>query len=425
MEKINKELQTGGLILFVLFTIANGTNYLYQIVMGRMLSIEDFGTLNSLLSLFMMTAVPAGAITSLVAKYLIEYKSAGRTELYGVFVFRAMKVALLGFALISILGVAVSPLVAQYLNINSLPLVSIVMVMIGLNVLVSVTTGAIQGLKQFLALGLIGVILPVLKLVFGFVLIWLGFRLFGALSAIVLAIAVTFLIGIYYIRRRVSVRDRGEVKLENASYVRFFLSAFSLSAFMAVLMNMDMLVVKHYLPQSTAGLYSPAMVLSHAILYAPSALVQVMFPLVVEANVKAPLSGYKLFVKVLLINAGIITACVIGLWLTSGVVILLLFGEKYMSSASYILPACLFVMPIAFLTVLLNFSIAVDNTKFLTLTMAAGCVLNLVLIQFFHSDIYQILSVMTVVGVTIVLVNILALGLKYRGLSLREMQRQT
>ena len=79
MKKTNRELEKGGLIVFALFTMANGINYLYQIMMGRMLSVEDFGTLNSLLSLFMMTAIPSGAITALIAKYLVEYSAAHKT----------------------------------------------------------------------------------------------------------------------------------------------------------------------------------------------------------------------------------------------------------------------------------------------------------------------------------------------------------
>ena len=297
-----------------------------------------------------------------------------------------------------------------------------VMLLISINLLAATATGAVQGMKQFFALGLLGALLPALKLSISILLVWLGFKLFGALTAIAFATLLTLAMSVFYIKQKVNFFDRDLLELDNAAYFKFFLSAFILSACLAILTNMDVVLIKHYRPINETGLYSPAMVLARVILYAPSALVQVMFPLVVEANVKTPHRTYQLFLKVLVLNSIVIVICVLGLWQGANIALPILFGEKYLPSVLYILPACMFIVPISFLTVLMNFSIAIDNTKFLTVTMAAGCLLNLILIDINHSSIYQILSVMTFVGLAIFILNMISIGLKYQASIIKKGQ---
>ena len=68
-EKIKKnELFRGSLILFILINLGNLINYLYQIVMARMLGPSDYGILAVLVSLTYIFAVPTIAIQTAVSK---------------------------------------------------------------------------------------------------------------------------------------------------------------------------------------------------------------------------------------------------------------------------------------------------------------------------------------------------------------------
>jgi len=414
MTKLNSKVVNSVFILLILTTIGNGINYCFQIAMGRMLSVVEFGTLNALLSFFMMSAVPSGAITALTAKYLVKYNSTDNKQMVSIFIFRVLRAALIGSLIVFMIGLIFSPTVSRYLNISSVGLVLYIMILISLNILFVTIIGIAQGLKYFSALGLLGVVLPGLKLTLGIIWVALGFKIFGALMSIIIALILTIGFGLIYIRQKTEISDQADIKLDTTAYFQFFTSAFLLSASLSILTNLDMMLISHYLSRDEAGYYGPAMILGRIILYAPAALVLVMYPLVIESHAADPRNTYKLILKVLLFTTLIIVACVGGLWLISGIAVPLLFGEKFINSTIYVLPASLFVVPICYLTVLMNYAMAVGGTRFLTVTIIIGCLLSFLLVEFDHSSVPAVLSTMTLIGLAVVLVNVAEMTFKYR-----------
>ncbi len=75
--KKNPLLQNS-IIFFIGSLFAGFGSYLYQLFMGRMLSVEDFGTLAALLSFFALVSVPAGAIVTVTTQVVASLKAKGR-----------------------------------------------------------------------------------------------------------------------------------------------------------------------------------------------------------------------------------------------------------------------------------------------------------------------------------------------------------
>ena len=78
LEDLMKKLRLGefernSLVVFAITMIANVLSYLYQIVMGNMLTPADYGTVNTLLSLSVVVGVPSGIISALTATYTAKY----------------------------------------------------------------------------------------------------------------------------------------------------------------------------------------------------------------------------------------------------------------------------------------------------------------------------------------------------------------
>ena len=69
MRKRDGELLQASTILFCLNILASGLNYFCQLVMARVLSVESYGTVNTIFSFMMIIAVPGTTLTMLVAKY--------------------------------------------------------------------------------------------------------------------------------------------------------------------------------------------------------------------------------------------------------------------------------------------------------------------------------------------------------------------
>ena len=57
-----------------------GINYLFQIVIGRTLTIEEYGTVNSLLSLTSIISVPGTILAMIISKQISIALAKGNTS---------------------------------------------------------------------------------------------------------------------------------------------------------------------------------------------------------------------------------------------------------------------------------------------------------------------------------------------------------
>ena len=87
------EFERNSAIVFAISMLANVVTYLYQIVMGNLLSPADYGTINTLLSLSIVVGVPSGIISTLVATYTAKYQAVGKPELIGGFMHKMLRAA--------------------------------------------------------------------------------------------------------------------------------------------------------------------------------------------------------------------------------------------------------------------------------------------------------------------------------------------
>jgi len=65
----------GGVIFFIGGAVANILNYIYRIVMGRMLGPEAFGELIALISLILILAVPSAPVVTAAARFSAVYQA--------------------------------------------------------------------------------------------------------------------------------------------------------------------------------------------------------------------------------------------------------------------------------------------------------------------------------------------------------------
>ena len=75
LSRAVREFEKNSLVVFSIMMIANLGNYLYQIIMGKLLTTESFGDLNTLLSLSMVMSVPAGILQLVATKYAASFSA--------------------------------------------------------------------------------------------------------------------------------------------------------------------------------------------------------------------------------------------------------------------------------------------------------------------------------------------------------------
>lgn len=386
---------------------ANVCNYLYQILMGRMLSVEEYGTLNALLSLLVISSVPGMTITLMVSKYIAEYNATGEQYKVGHFLRRSLAYISIFTGIVTVVGLIVSPLIKSFLMIEEISYVWFIIIAVGLAFILPVATGAVQGLKKFWGLGFLNLINPVIKLILGVLLVGLGFKVNGALGALVIGALLSVLIGFMMLKGRFKINGDKDVVLGRKEVIKYSIPVMVVTFCISVLTNIDMIMIKHYFSPQESGLYGSAVIFGRAIFYFPAAIVMAMFPLVAEAKALKE-DAYSSLKKALIYATVLCGAGVAVLNLFPELIIKLLFGARYLPAIPYIKLISLAMLPLCLLNILVNFNLAMNNTKLTIVSLVLGSIIEGMLIVMYHSTVNEVLYILMGIGLILLIINFIA-----------------
>jgi len=412
---INQSFEKSGVILFSLTFTAGIVNYLFQVVMGRMLDVETFGVLNALLSLSTVVSVPVASISMITSKYVAECNAMGKSDkpvLKGLF----LNIAAISLFVI-LLGVGLSGVISSFLYIESTALVAFMMLSAGVGFLVPVVSGGLQGQKRFLALGVFSLIVPLKRLLGSVFFVLIGMNVDGIILSLLLGYAIAIIVGLWLLKVGLFSRLVKTEKLIDKSVLRFAGKALSVNTGLIVLTNVDILLIKHLFSDAEAGVYSAASILGKTILFISGALTIVMFPMVTEAAaVKGDIN--RIFKKTLLYGGGLSVFCAIVFITFPEQIVTLLFGGRYSGAAVYMLPISIWIIAVSFLNTLANYLLAVDRAKLLAVSLPLGCVAGVVLSLLLSLVITEVVYLLAIASFVVLILASLSIVFKQKGMSI-------
>lgn len=385
----------------------NALSYIYHLVVGRLLGPEEYGVLASVFSIFyILSVVPLSSSIAIVKFIASSKKDSEVAETYKGINDFVLKLAI-GMA-VSILILAVP--VSQFLRIQNPISVMILSPIVFFSLLTLVNQSTSQGLLRFI--GVVGpnFISNSIKLLLGVGLILLGLAVPGAMLAILVGSAMAYLYSLFVIRR--SLRNfKGEGKFNMKPFFKFafpvLLQAFAFTA----LFTVDVILVKHFLPEFEAGLYASLSTSGKIIYFAVTPIAGVMFP-VVSKKYAANESYRKIFLLSLMGVLVIALGIDLIYFFFPTAAISLLFGSKYISAAGSLILMGIFMTFYSVDYFLVNYFLALGKTKVVALPIIAA-VLQAILIWFmFHTTINSVLQVSIVIMLTlfVLLSSILVYG---------------
>jgi O-antigen/teichoic acid export membrane protein len=389
------DMARDGLIMVAFGMLAGLFNYLYQISMGILLSPEDFATLFSLFSLFMVVWWFPQALQTPITKFVSTLRAHGDPGgIRRLWQSSLRRTLLLGVATFAVF-VAASPAICSLLNIDNSAYAVVVFASFVVAFPLPVNFGVLRGLQRFVPLGFSNALWAFLRLFLGIFLVYvLGMGLWGAVAPLVLAPAITLLASIYLLKGLPRFGSQTVQFSTFRSYTGY--SVLALIAF-AIATNGDVILAKHFLGAEEAGAYAVISVLGKVALIAPAGIAVAMFPKTSEnfetGRAHKPLLQ-KAMLAVLLIGGG----TVLFYMLFPDFIIKVILGGKYA-----ILPANLVEMGLGMLCfslcfVLLNYFLSLNRVKGVAFCILAAMALQFGLIWFFHANIDQFLGVMLVTG---------------------------
>jgi O-antigen/teichoic acid export membrane protein len=383
LNRLKGEAIQGGIILTSSLLLYNFLNYLFHIISARLLDTADYGILATIMSIVYIFNVPSESIQTIASRYTTKYyvkKEPGKIKnLLIKLINKFFLISLICFGLFILL----SPLISKFLKIN----LKIIFLTGGILIamfLIPITRGVMQGLKKFKILGSNYFIEGVIKVAIAGILIFLGFRVYGALLAVIISMLLTFFISFLFIKDVVKTkRINGKIK---GLYSYSFPVLISTATVM-ILLSIDLLMARHFFSQEIAGQYAVISMSSKIIFFGTWGISKAMFPLVSERSERES-NYFNVFKKSALITLFLSSAILIVYFLLPKLIVTILFGSKYAPLAGLlIIPSiAMTFLSLTNLVVLYNLATNHEHLNYLIILFVP---LQIILVYFFHSSIYE------------------------------------
>ncbi|MGH3421193.1 MAG: oligosaccharide flippase family protein, partial [Streptosporangiaceae bacterium] len=316
----------GGLSFFVAVSAANISNFVFHVIVSRLLGPPGYGALGALLNVLLVLSVPLGAVQAAVTQRVAEQPD-GRARVLGLML-RGAAIGVTG----AVAVIIVSPAVAGFLHLDSVAAVAVLAVWLVPAVIGALLQGVLIGQLRFKAVAVATVVGTVAgRLAFGIFLVGAGMGVVGAVAATVLGQALTCLLLAWVLRRELRMRGTSGVDLAWRDTLRSVLALSGYWAFAGI----DTVLVRHFLPPREAGWYAAAATAARIALFLPGAVTTVVFPRFAATQGRGPVSRRILGVSLAVVGGlGLVAAAVIAV--LPRLVIRVLFGSSFGSGAAVV-----------------------------------------------------------------------------------------
>lgn len=358
----------GGLGFFAATLAYNGGNFVFHMAMSRMLGPADYGAFGSLLGYVTVAVLPVSALQAAITQSVAERRAARHPEraLAGGRprgLARPFRRFLLGAIAVLVLLVVVAPWADRFVDVRSpLPLL-----LLGIYLATSVCTivpqGVLIGRLRFRPVAASLVAGSIVRLAGGVVLVSAGFGVAGGAAATALGGVAMLVVVVWPLRGELGLRRRSAsaappahlgirpvgdgplipdlpslahlvgrqadtVELRAGPAMLAVVALAGVSAFL----SLDSVLARHFLSRVDAGYYVAASTAARVALFLPGAVAMTAFPRLAAAR------GAHHEVRRLLLEALALTALLSGaaaavLAAFPHLVITVLFGHAYQSSA--------------------------------------------------------------------------------------------
>jgi O-antigen/teichoic acid export membrane protein len=250
----------------ITFLLVNALSYALLLVAAHVLSKSDYGELSSLLGLLLISTIPMLALQTVAAR-----RAATQTESNGI----VRGTAVVG-GIATLVLVLLSPALAAFLHLPDLIGILLVAATVPAGAVLGSAMGIAQGRRQFARLALLIVAATGGRSACGLVGLALGRSSEATLLGVVVGMSGAALVvaasGPGFAAHRVALRDRrpAGVLSETAG------AAVAHGTFL-LLTTLDVLLARHVLSSSAAGVYAVGSVVTRAAVWLPQSIVALMF----------------------------------------------------------------------------------------------------------------------------------------------------
>lgn len=395
-ESSKDQMVRHSLVLIVLSNAANALSVVFQALMGRALPPDQFTEMATMLNLMLVLTTPLDAIRTSLAHGAATGLADGRPWTARDVAVSWGRWFVAGAAAILVVGWLLAPWLQTFFHLGSMWPARIAAIMLAVMLFSPLLVGTFQGVQFFYwmasAMGLWSLIRVICGVVFVHLMGW------EKSSAAVLSHAIGVGVGLAISAwgiRSLARRPPGVAMVKPAMGSYFAASMFTLTAY-AILMNADLLLVKHYFHahKEDAETFARAALIGRSVVFLPVPVAYALFPKVVAAAAD-PARSLKMLFQALGIAMSIIGMAVIAGTVMTWLPLLILFKVRNPDPEQVALVRqVLWAMaPLSLTYMLMNFEMAQRRFGGLPF-LWAGVVAYIGGVAAFHENLHQFVAIL-------------------------------
>ncbi|KUJ59449.1 sugar isomerase [Flavobacteriaceae bacterium CRH] len=382
-------------MLTILFV--NAGNYLYNLLLGRLLGPSGFADAAILITLLLVLSFVGMTFQVTTAKYAVLLEGVQ----LGIFLKIIFKYSLL-FGVI--LGASVLLFSNQLQEIFKTK-TSLMFILFGLGLpmyfIMSINRGLYQGKNDLRNLSKTYYFEMLCRLILTVSLLYILPQIQSSII-IALGILISFAFGLIPFQKIISRKNNQTLSdnLDTKSIITFFALTAFYELTQIIINNSDIMLVKHYFDNEKAGLYASLALIGRVVYFVAWMFVMLLLPKVIELK-KQGADTLPILLKYVLYIVCLSTIIVLSALLFPEIVVRLMFGEKYLPIAfllwKYALATSIFAIAniFAYYFLSINKYVPVIISAFLGLA-------QIILIVLYHNSLEQVV-VMQIIAMVVLL----------------------
>ncbi|GEM_PF-752468 len=365
-KQYNSSLFRGGMIMFVSSFGVGALNYIFNIVVARILDKEQFGAFSSLFSLLTILLILGGGISLVLIKFsAVLYAKQDDAALANFIRLAFYYLGLSSIVLMIIFGVA-SPFIYDFLKLESFGPLIILALSIGLALTGSVGGSVLKGIQHFAqssGSSIVGAIAKILALILFTLPFWPMSSVTGAMLSVPASAVIMIGLDMFFLKDILAKYNPNKPKLPHFAWKDMLV--YSIPATIAVLgitmlNSIDVILARNYLTAEASGDYAALATLGKIIFFATSAIPMAMFPIVSARH--AVNEPHR---KMLFASLGVVSLMSLGAFgvyqFFSEFIVNLLIGEKFLPIAPLLGKFALIMGMYSLINVLVNYYLSIQK----------------------------------------------------------------
>lgn len=365
-KQYNSPLFRGGIIMFVSSFGVGALNYVFNIIVARILDKDQFGAFSSLFSILSILLILGGGISLVLIKFSATLYAKKDNPALAHFIRIAFYyLSLISLGLIVLFGIA-SPFIYNLLKLESFGPLIILALSLGLALVGSIGGSVLRGIQHFAQSSIssiLGAITKIIALIVFTLPFWPMSTVTGAMLSVPASAVIMISVDLFFLRKILAEHNPNKPKLPHFNWqdvVRYSIPSTIAVLGITLLNSIDVILARSYLTPEASGDYAAIATLGKIIFFATSAIPMAMFPIVSAKH--AVNEPHKKMLLASLASVGLMSlVAFIFYQFTPELIINLLIGGKFLPIAPLLGKFALIMGMYSLINVLVNYYLSIQK----------------------------------------------------------------